>query len=164
MGGRMQYFFPRPESIPKYDRYEIDGLLTGDKGEAINKTQKSVEESRLLVRLLAPNVGPVVSVCNGTGTAMVASLMEGRDCLWVESNSVQNQMACKWLQTFFQREELLYQALEHGEDSYAAYALRVAASKDALIDDEVRPTFHTPLTLKNTPVVQGAADIKSIVS
>ena len=45
LGGRMQYFFPRPESVPKYGRYEIDGMLKGDRGEAVNKTQKSIEES-----------------------------------------------------------------------------------------------------------------------
>ena len=161
LGGRMQYFFPRPESVPKYGRYEIDGLLKGDRGEAVNKTQKSIEESRLLVRLLAPDGGPVVSVCNGTGTAMVASLMEGRDCLGVESDSVQNQMARRRLQTFFQREELLFQALKYGQQSDAAYALGDAAREDALIDDEVRPTFPTPLTVKNTLVVRGAADVEN---
>ena len=92
---------------------------------------------------------------------MVASLMEGRDCLGVESDSVQNQMARRRLQTFFQREELLFQALQDGRNVHAYCALRDAANEDALIDDEVRPTVRTPLTLKNTLVVRGAADVEN---
>ena len=93
LGGRFIYYFPAPQNTSKYGRHEVDALLKGDDDQPVNSMQKGVEETWLLVRLLTPEKGPVVSMCNGTGTALVATLLEGRVCLRVEKDRVQNHFA-----------------------------------------------------------------------
>ena len=155
LGGRMTYVFPKAEKRSKYGRHEIDALLTGDRGKAVNSTQKSVEETRLLVRVFTPDRRPVVSVCNGTATAQVVALLEGRESLGVESDRVQNLVARRRLQTLYHRESLLKEALREKRDpDYQSVGkLEDDVRETCLLDDEVsspvvsnvqRPFLGTP--------------------
>ena len=55
LGGRFIYNFQKPTAKSRYCRPELDALLLADTNEPINKTQKSIDEVRLIVRLLTPN-------------------------------------------------------------------------------------------------------------
>ena len=91
MGGRMHFTFPCVGRRSKFGRAEIDALLWDPAHKAaVNRTQKGVEESRLLVRHLTPEGGRVLSICNGAGSVLVAAALEGRGAVGVDSSHYQN--------------------------------------------------------------------------
>ena len=111
--GRFQYCFQPPRKRSKYGRPEVDALLYAGT-QVVNPTQKSLEETRLLVRTLAPRGGSVLSMCNGTGTALVAAAMEGRHAVGVDLSERQCSHARKRLRVFCAREDKLNRALFGG--------------------------------------------------
>lgn len=115
LGGRFWYSFPPPEAASKYGRLDIDAELRHE-GAAVNPTQKSVEETRMLVRTLCPGGGAVLSLCNGTGTALIASCLEGRMCVGVDNSKRQCEWCSRRLRVFANRELLLAAALRDGTD------------------------------------------------
>jgi hypothetical protein len=120
LGGRFTFSFPRPEKRSRYMRPELDAVLCGDLGEEVNRTQKSIDECRLIIRLCTPNQGWVLSICNGTGTAMIAAALEGRSCVGVEKSVSQNVMCMKRIDTFLHKEGLLLAALEEDRNPGSA--------------------------------------------
>ncbi len=121
LGGRFQFSFAKPQKISTYGRHDLDAVLVGAQRSIVNRTQKSIDEARLLVRLLSPRGGLVVSVCNGTGTTMVAALLEGRHCVGVDDDEHQNTVCRERLATFFVYERLLDLALkEHRNPACSA--------------------------------------------
>ena len=110
LGGRFQYHFQPPRKRSKYGRPEVDALLYAGT-HLVNPTQKSIEETRLLVRTLAPRGGSVLSMCNGTGTALVAAAMEGRHAVGVDLSQRQCSHARTRLRVFCLREDKLNRAL-----------------------------------------------------
>ena len=139
LGGRFWYSFPPPEASSKYGRIEIDGELR-HKSAPVNSTQKSIEETRMLVRTLCPGGGAVLSLCNGTGTALIASCLEGRMCVGVDSSKRQCEWARRRLQVFAERELILRAAMRDGMqgDSGAMKELQEAAKMTTLPDPQVR--------------------------
>ena len=102
LGGSTELYFPKPRTESRYGRSDVDALVKADpKEKPINSTQKSVEECRCLIRHLTPEKGPVLSVCNGVGTAMIAAALEGRNSVGVDTSTLQNSWACRRVQTFF---------------------------------------------------------------
>ena len=111
-------------------RPELDTVLCGDLGEEVNRTQKSIDECRLIIRLCTPNQGWVLSVCNGTGTCMIVAAMEGRSSAGVEKSVIQNVMCRKRIETFLHKESLLLAALEQERDPGSA-AVQQLMQEDA---------------------------------
>ena len=142
MGGRTQFTFPSVGKRSKFGRAEIDAQLWDAVVNApVNTTQKAVEESRLLVRHLTPECGRVLSICNGTGSVLVAAALEGRSAVGVDSSHYQNSWAVRRLQTLLHREILLYTALvgETKESKEKAVAdLRAAVAVESVQDLQVR--------------------------
>jgi hypothetical protein len=120
LGGRFSFSFPHPEKKSRYMRPDLDAVMCGDLGEEINRTQKSIDECRLVIRLCTPNQGWVYSICNGTGTAMIAAALEGRSSVGIEKSVNQNVMCRKRIDTFFHKEGLLLAALEADRDPNSA--------------------------------------------
>ncbi len=58
-----------------------------------------------------------MSLCGGTATASVASLLEGRPSAGIEKDDTQNRTAVRRLETFFYVEALLKACLENGRDT-----------------------------------------------
>ena len=141
LGGRFAFNFPSPTRSSKYGRYEVDGLLT-EGGVAVNATQKPIEEARLMVRALRPDGcgGAVLSLCNGTGTTMIAAALEGMDAVGVDDNKQQCTWARRRLRCFFQREGFLYGALQEGRSATSPEfkALQKAAGLTGVPELEVR--------------------------
>lgn len=133
--GRFTFSFPPPQVHSRYGRLDIDGELMDGKSK-VNATQKGVEETRLLIRQLAPEGGSVLSVCNGTGTALVAAAMEGRNALGIDNDEYQCRWARRRMRAFEAREAYTVRALAEGlhVDSDARKALREAANEDRLPD------------------------------
>ena len=144
LGGRFWYSFPRPEATSKYGRMDIDAELRHE-GASVNPTQKSVEETRMLVRTLCPGGGAVLSLCNGTGTALVASCLEGRMSVGIDSSKRQCEWCRRRLQVFASRELMLAGALADGMDPRSASfkVLNDAALMTSLPDLQVsQKTSH----------------------
>lgn len=126
--GRFQYSFPSPQSASKYGRPEVDSELR-DNGAPVNPTQKTIEETRLLIRVLAPRRGAVLSVCNGTGTALVAAALEGRHAVGIDNSGRQCEWAKRRIRDLAHRESLLLSAMAEGLDDNcdAMRALKMVA-------------------------------------
>ena len=94
----------------------------------------------MLVRTLCPGGGAVLSLCNGTGTALIASCLEGRMCVGVDSSKRQCEWARRRLQVFAERELILRAAMRDGMqgDSGAMKELKEAAEMTTLPDPQVR--------------------------
>jgi hypothetical protein len=125
LGGRFVFSFPHPGRSSRYMRPEMDARLIGDQGQDINRTQKSLDECRLIIRLCTPGEGWVLSVCNGTGTAMIAAALEGRSSVGIENSVTQNVMCRKRIDTFLHKEALLVAALEDDRSVHSKSVLQV---------------------------------------
>ena len=157
LGGGTELSFPRPVTRSRYGRSDIDAAvideggkgLGGGKAQWINATQKSVEECRCLVRHLTPQQGLVLSVCNGTGTAMIAAALEGRSSVGVDKSLLQCTWARRRLQTFFHRENLLVRYLNADVPSTASLLadLNKATLGRGLEDPQVRCGGHSLLAI-----------------
>ena len=110
LGARFQYSFAPPRKASKYGRPEVDAVLY-NRADPVNPTQKSIEETRLLIRTLAPRGGSVLSMCNGTGTALIAAAIEGRHAVGVDLSPRQCSHARRRLRVFVSREDRLTRAL-----------------------------------------------------
>lgn len=141
LGGRFVYSFPSPATHTRYGRAELDAVV-GMHGKAVNPTQKPLEETRLLIRQLSPNSGAVVSLCNGTGSALIAAGMEGRWAAGLENSATQCEWARRRVETFFAREHLLCVALRCSGASSAPEVrqLKAAATVRGIPDQRVRGT------------------------
>lgn len=135
LGGRFIFSFPKPTASSRYGRPELDASLNVDSKVAYNATQKPIDEARLLVRLLAPDGGCVLSACNGTGTTLVAAALEGRDSVGVDTSSSQTMCAQGRVQTMFVRENLLRAALASGRSDVAVNALKASVRDSVLVRD-----------------------------
>lgn len=96
LGANPLRFFLKPGNYSKFGRAEVDAIvMKGDK--ALNPTQKSVEAMRWLVRHFGRSgaglPGMVVSACDGTGTATVAALLEGRNVIAFEKSASQVELS-----------------------------------------------------------------------
>lgn len=136
LGGRFLYSFPPPLVDSKYGRTDVDAQLRED-GAAVNPTQKSVEETRLLVRTLAPQGGAVLSLCNGTGTALVAAAMEGRMAVGVDDSRRQCEFTAKRLKAFARREQLARRVVEGGFDAKSSAFRQLQRAAEGVAEDEV---------------------------
>ena len=70
----------------------------------------------MLVRTLCPGGRVDLSLCNGTGTALIASCLEGRMCVGVDSSKRQCEWCRQRLEVFAERELLLLAAMKDGMD------------------------------------------------
>ena len=143
--GRFMYHFRPPRIDSKYGRPEVDALLYSGK-IAVNQTQKSVEETCLLVCTLAPGGGSVLSMCNGTGTALVAAALEGRHAVGVDLSERQCKFAMRRLRVFCAREDKLQRALFGGllPTNTEVRALTGAAQRGDVPNLQVGPPEHRP--------------------
>ena len=114
--------------------------------EPVNPTQKSVEEARLLIRTLAPKGGSVLSMCNGTGTALVAAAMEGRHAVGVDLSQRQCSCVRTRMRVFITREDKLSRALCGGllPTHLETRTLRGDAQRGDVPDLEVGPPGGCP--------------------
>ena len=143
--GRFMYSFAPPRKLSKYGRPEVDAMLYAHQ-QLVNPTQKSLEETCLLVRTLAPRGGAVLSMCNGTGTALVAAAMEGRHAVGVDISERQCQYARRRLRVFCAREDKLQRALFGGllPTQPGTRALTAAAQAGDVPDLQVGSPGHKP--------------------
>ena len=75
--------FPPARAYSKYGRPELDAQVR-IQGKALNKAQKPHELYRWIFRKFTPVGAPILSLFEGTGSAMVAALVEGCSVVGVD--------------------------------------------------------------------------------
>lgn len=65
----------------------------GTEGTVICDTQTPVQAIVWALQTFAPNASLVLSICNGTGSALIASLMRGVPCAGIDSNQIMTDSA-----------------------------------------------------------------------
>ena len=127
--GKFVYFTSNPRTNSRCGRPEINTWVRSKRRGHLNRTQKAVDEVRILIRTLAPKKGVILSLCNGTATTQIAAAMEGCSSVGVDSDAEQDAEAVSRLRVFFEREDLLRQVLESDRDPEcpATKALREVA-------------------------------------
>lgn len=105
-------FFPWPgasrNSVSRYGRPELDCRFEDALG-AHNPCQKSIELERWLVRHFSKQGDTVLSLCCGSGSTILAALLEGRNAVGIDTNPT---LACSRVQEFQDTELLLLRAFK----------------------------------------------------
>ena len=144
LGGRTMFNVPVLRNSSKCGRLDLDARIKDDYGEVVNETQKTVEETRLLVRHTSKRGEWILSLCNGTGTGLVAATLEGRNSVGVDYDAYQVQWARNRMLALGIAEECLRTSLAEGRNTahWSTKELERRASLATLPDQEVRaPTL-----------------------
>lgn len=138
LGATTLYFTPperatvpdpvRPGNIPDIsslrNRPELDSLLVNVSGQTVNVTQKPVELYRWIHRHFSDGDKlRVLSLCDGTGSAVIAAAADGHDAVGIDYNRKMHVAARNRMTTFDQLESLRLQLYQPDE------SVQVKASK-----------------------------------
>ena len=87
-------WFPPPCSVSKYGNPAEDTVCKAGT-LVVNKTQKSIELMRWIVRTCSKEQEPILSLFDGTGTATLASVIEGHCAVGLDYSEVMHETAVK---------------------------------------------------------------------